>query len=148
MITGDKGIKLIKSFESFEREAYPDPTGLPTIGWGTTKIYGFKVQLGMQINEPVGDIFFKHDLIVIEKELAELVKVDINQNQFDALVSFQYNTGGLRISTLLKFINDNLAIYEDLFTRWNKARINGRLVTLRGLTRRRRAEYALFMSHG
>lgn len=145
MRTSGVGINLIKEFETFKGEAYLDPVGIPCIGWGTTKIYGFKVQLGMIINEPVGELLLAGDLLKVEEEVDDLVRYKLSQNQFDALVSFHYNTGGLGASTLLKIINyGDVEVVEDLFTRWNKGRINGKLVALGGLTRRRKAEYALY----
>ena len=140
------GIKLIKEFESFRGEAYLDPAGIPTIGFGTTKIYGRKVALGMVINEPVGDILLAGDLQDVEDEVNSLVRFPMRQCQFDALVSFEYNTGGLASSSLLKVINSQSPfVTENLFTMWNKARVNGQLLPLNGLTRRRRAEFALYV---
>ena len=148
MFTSQVGIKLIKEFESFRGEAYLDPADNPTIGWGTTKIYGYKVQLGMIINEPVADLLFMGDLRDTEDEVNSVVQFELNQNQFDALISFEYNTGGLASSTLLKMINsEHPWIKEDLFTRWNKATINGVLQVLNGLTRRRKAEFALYVKN-
>lgn len=148
MFTSQVGIKLVKEFESFRGEAYLDPAGIPSMGWGTTLIYGHRVQLGMKINEPVADLLLAGDLEDTEDEVNSLVKHILNQNQFDALISFEYNTGGLASSTLLKRINsEHPWITEDLFTRWNKARINGKLVPLAGLTRRRKAEFALYVKN-
>jgi lysozyme len=148
MFTSNIGIKLIKEFESFRGEAYLDPAGNPTIGWGTTRIYGYKIQLGMVINELVGDVLFKGDLRDTEDEVNSVVRFKLNQNQFDALISFEYNTGGLASSTLLKMINNEHPwIKENLFTRWNKATVNGKLIPLAGLTRRRKAEFALYVKN-
>lgn len=148
MFTSQVGIKLIKEFESFKGEAYLDPAGNPTIGWGTTRIYRRKVKLGMIINEPVGELLLEGDLQDIEDEVNSIVRFHLNQNQFDALVSFEYNIGGLASSTLLKMINsEHPWITEDLFTRWNKATINGVLQVLPGLTRRRKAEFALYVKN-
>lgn len=145
MITSSNGIRFIKGFEKFRGKAYPDSGGTITIGWGTTLIYGHKVQLGMEINELVADVFFAHDLGQSECEVNKLINVKLNQNQFDALVSFQYNTGALGTSTLLKMINwSDGIIVENLFTRWNKAHVSGKLVTLDGLTKRRLAEFNLY----
>lgn len=146
MKTGEAGINLIKEFESFVGEAYLDPAGIPTIGWGTTRICGKPVRLSMKINEPVGEVLLANDLEKVENEVGILVEKELNQNQFDALVSFQYNTGGLGRSTLLYFINSDKEIVKDLFTRWNKAHVNGELVVLPGLTRRRETEYNLYMA--
>ena len=76
-----------------------------------------------------------------------MVDVPLNPNQHAALVSFVYNLGptNLKDSTLLKRLNEGK--YEDVSTqlnRWNKARVNGELTELEGLTRRRQAEANLF----
>jgi lysozyme len=146
MVTSPEGIALIKEFEGFREDAYPDAAGIITIGWGTTRIYGRKVKLGMKINEPVGDLLLAGDLQDAEDEVTSLVRFPIKQCQFDALVSFEYNTGELSNSTLIKIINSQSPLVtEDLFTRWNKTMLNGKLVPLDGLTRRRKAEYALYV---
>jgi lysozyme len=148
MKTSEAGIDLIKSFESFRGKAYLDPAGVPTIGWGTTKICcGTKVQLGMEINEAIGEVFLAYDLINSESDVMGSVKIKLNQNQFDALVSFQYNIGRIFSTTLLKTINSEGIVTKNMFTRWNKAMnpITGELVALPGLTRRREAEYNLYV---
>ena len=87
-----------------------------------------------------------NDLIQFERSVDALCVDTINQNQFDALVSFCYNVGAsnLRTSTLLRKVNANpndptIALE---FVKWNRA--NGRI--LNGLTRRRRAEAQLYFS--
>ena len=79
------------------------------------------------------------------KKVNKLIKVEVNQNQFDALVDFAYNVGitALANSTLLKKLNAKLySEAADQFFRWNKA--NG--VVLAGLTKRRNVEKELFLS--
>lgn len=143
------GFKLITSFESLKLEAYLDQGGVPTIGYGTTKINGVSVSLGMKINEPVAIALFYGDCKWCLKEIEiQCAIAKLNQNQIDALVSLIYNIGGPNFasSSLLQAINHKLLITEDLFTRWNKVRVNGELVISNGLTKRRKAEYALFTS--
>lgn len=139
-----EGINFIKKFESFRGEAYLDPVGIPTIGWGTTLISGFKVRMGMQINEPVAEVLLQADLAITEDEVRDLVKVELKPNQYDALISFHYNTGGLAQSTLLRYINAKLPVVERFFTMWNKATVAGKLIELPGLTTRRKLEFALY----
>jgi lysozyme len=139
-----EGIELVKEFEGFRSKAYLDPTGLPTIGYGTTLICKHKIQLGMEINELVGRLLLQVDLETSELEVRRIVHAVLNPNQFDALTSFHYNTGGLFQSTLLRVINSGGKVTENLFTMWNKARVNGVLVELPGLTARRKAEFTLY----
>lgn len=148
-ITGERGKRLIKSFEGLYKEAYLCPAGVPTIGWGTT-VYpdGTKVRLGDTCTEEEAETYLSHDLETHEKSVDRFVEVVITQHMFDALVSFVYNLGegNFRASTLLRMLNDGK--YEAAaaqFVRWNKARVRGKLVPLRGLTRRREAERDLFL---
>ena len=143
-------IDLIKHFEGFSAKPYPDPgTGAKpyTIGYGTT-VYpdGKSVTLkDPDITEKQGEAYLLYEVNEKAKAVESLIKVKINDNQFDALVSFAYNvgTGALGKSTLLKLINskaDNLEIADE-FLRWNKA--GGK--EMAGLTKRRQAERSLFL---
>ena len=147
MKTSDNGINFIKSFEGFRNKPYLDSISLPTIGFGTT-IYpnGKKVTLkDLPITEAQGIEYLKHDLEKLEKGVISLLgNTKVNQNQFDALVSFAYNCGlgNLKASTLLKLVKalpTSEAIFNQ-FLRWNKA--GGKEVS--GLTRRRKAEAELY----
>ncbi|RJX83508.1 lysozyme [Pseudomonas sp. LS-2] len=144
MRTSQKGIDLIKSAEGLRLVAYPDPaTGAEpwTIGYGSTR----GVVKGMKITEEQAERMLMNDIARFEPELDRLVKVSLNQNQWDALMSFVYNLGtpNLASSTLLKLLNaGDYARAADQFPRWNKAA--GK--ELSGLTKRRAAEQALFLS--
>jgi len=143
--TGTKGIELIKSFEGLKLNAYICPAGVPTIGYGTTRVNGQPVQMGSVITESQASGYLKSDLQQFESAVNAAVKVPLTQNQFDALVSFTYNlgAGNLRSSTLLKKLNaSDYAGAADEFPKWNKA--GGK--ELAGLTRRRNAERDLFLS--
>ena len=107
MKTGTRGKKLIKSFEGFRAIAYICPAGVPTIGYGTTRINGSRVKEGMKITSDEAEVFLEQDLKVFEDAINHNVLVEINQNQFDALVSFVYNVGiaNFKKSTLLKKLN-------------------------------------------
>lgn len=143
------GIALIKEFEGLRSNAYLDVADIPTIGYGTT-IYasGKKVKLGDRITEDRAEMELKVKLKGFAEVVDNLVKVDLTQNQFDALVSFVYNVGGasLASSTLLKRLNtkDYLGAANE-FLRWNKATVKGTRVAVAGLTRRRVAERTLFL---
>lgn len=150
MDISQRGIDLIVSFEGKHRdigdgkyEAYLDTLAKPpvwTIYCGLTK----GVSKGMVVSHEEGDRMFQKELAVYEDAVERLITVPLNQNQFDALVSFTYNcgVGALTNSTLRRLLNQGK--YEQVpaqLMRWVKA--GG--VTYRGLQRRRAAEGALFM---
>jgi len=139
MKISNTGIDLIKHFEGCETEAYLCPAGVPTIGYGHIK----GVQMGDVITEAQAHEMLVEELDEYESYINDLVTVSLNQNQFDAMVSWVYNLGGgnLRASTLLKVLNSgDYAGVPAQIMRWNKA--GGKV--LEGLTRRRQAEADLF----
>lgn len=145
MKTGKKGIELIKQFEGCKLTAYKCPAGVWTIGYGTTgKVDNKAIGKDMKITKTKAESLLKEDLATFEKSVSNYVKVPINQNQFDALVSFVYNVGAgaLKGSTLLKKLNkkDYQGAAEE-FLKWNKA--GGKV--MEGLKRRREAERKLFL---
>lgn len=146
MQTSDKGIALIKQFEGCKLTAYQDSVGVWTIGYGWTQpVDGKPIRAGMTINQETAERLLKTGLVSYESDVSRLVKVGLTQGQFDALVSFTYNLGArsLSTSTLLRKLNGgDYAGAADEFLRWNKA--GGKV--LNGLTRRREAERALFLS--
>ncbi|MFB2974819.1 glycoside hydrolase family protein [Microseira sp. BLCC-F43] len=146
-----EGLKLIQRFEGLHElkqgsqgeyiEAYQDPVGVWTIGWGCTE----GVYEGMKITRAQAEEMLKKEIEKFETAVANAVKVQINDNQFSALVSFSYKQGARALfeSTLLKLLNQGkFQEAADEFPRWDKA---GGQVLL-GLSRRRRAERALFLS--
>lgn len=144
------GIKFIQSFEGFSSKAYDDGVGVWTIGWGTTRYENCtKVKRGDSITVERAVELFMHDLSGFESAVRRSAKVPLNQNQYDALVSFTYNVGigALQGSTALRKLNsgDYQGAANALLS-WNKGRVNGKLVELKGLTRRRNAERDLFLS--
>jgi lysozyme len=144
--TGAAGVELIKTFEGFKSAPYKCPAGIPTIGYGAT-FYpnGKKVTMtDKALTETESVELLKHMLVSFEKYVDSYCRDDINQNQFDALVSFAYNLGpaNLKSSTLLKKVNANPAD-ESIkleFMKWVKA--GGK--TLKGLVARREAESKLY----
>ena len=146
MQTSDKGIALIKQFEGCKLTAYQDSVGVWTIGYGWTQpVDGKPIRAGMTIKQETAERLLKTGLVSYESDVSRLVKVGMTQGQFDALVSFTYNLGArsLSTSTLLRKLNTgDYAGAADEFLRWNKA--GGKV--LNGLTRRREAERALFLS--
>ncbi len=143
MKTSDNGRKFIEQFEGLFLHTYNDGVGVLTIGFGHTSAAGPpQVHWGMVITKEDADAFLAADLASVEADVNRLVKVPINQNQYDALVSFHFNTGALGRSNVLRAVNNRqfTAVPGDL-AMWDHA---GGHVML-GLTRRRRAEGDLFM---
>ncbi len=145
----DAGIALIKQFEGCARmredgrvEAYPDPGtgGAPwTIGWGAT---GRGIGPGTIWTKAQCDARLERDLARYAADVAHAIgNAPTSQNQFDAMVSFHYNTGAIGRATLTKRhrAGDHAASLRE-FARWNRA--GGRV--MKGLVRRRQAEAELY----
>ena len=138
-----EGIALIKKFEGCRLESYKCAAGVPTIGYGSTKL----VEMGMTITQEGAEELLLKDIAEFEEFVLEASEMPLSQHQFDALVSWTYNLGpsNLNASTMLKVLNKGA--YEDVpsqIKRWNKATVNGQRVVLDGLVRRREAEALLF----
>jgi len=144
------GAALIRSFESCEKPvgggkftAYLCPAGVLTIGWGHTNHTGRAFGSDALWTQAECDQAFAEDMARFEDEVKKLVRVQLTQNQFDALVSFTFNCGpgNLRVSTLLRKLNTGDfegAAHE--FGKWNRG--GGKV--LKGLVRRRAAEAFMF----
>ncbi|KAB2779420.1 lysozyme [Brucella anthropi] len=150
MKTSTAGRKLIEQREGVELTAYKDSAGIWTIGVGHTSAAGApKVTPGMKITAAEASEILSRDLATFEAAVASAVKVPLNQNEFDALVSFAFNVGAgaFKSSTLLKRLNagDRQAA-ADQFLVWNKITINGKKKALKGLTIRRGAERKQFLT--
>jgi len=146
MIPSQKCIDLIKQFEGFEKTSYKCPAGIWTIGYGSTMWNdGRKVEQGQKITLEGAEMLLMWEL---KNKSSALIGLTLNQNQSDALLSFIYNlgVGAFKKSTLYKKVkvNANDATIRDEFMKWNKARVNGKLVELKGLTNRRQAEINLY----
>jgi GH24 family phage-related lysozyme (muramidase) len=140
------GLELVKYYEGLFLDAYKDPVGVWTIGWGHT---GADVHPGQHITKAEAEALLKADLQLHENFVKQVVKVPITENQIAALSSFAFNVGNgsLLESTLLKKLN--VKDYEGAaaeFNRWVKGTVNGVKVTLPGLVKRRKAESQLFLS--
>jgi lysozyme len=143
-----KGIDLIKKYEGFSSKPYLCPANVPTIGFGAT-FYpdGRKVKLTDEpISEVIAEVILKKQLEKFEQYVDSYSTDKLNQNQFDALVSFCFNLGpaNLKASTLLKKVNANSSdpTIKDEFMKWVKA--GGK--TLKGLVSRRAEEASLYFS--
>jgi lysozyme len=146
MVASQNCINLIKLFEGYKARAYLCPAGVTTIGYGSTMYTtGTKIKLGDTINE-----LQANDLLMweLKNKAIALHGLHLNQNQIDSCLSFIYNLGigAFSKSTLKKKIqsNPNDASIKDEFMKWNKARVGGKLIELKGLTRRRTAEAELY----
>ena len=139
MKISQEGLALIKKFEGCELKAYHCAAGVPTIGYGST--HG--VTMDIEITQEEADELLMDDVSKFEEAVTKAVKVPLEQNQYDALVSWTFNLGpsNLSSSTMLRVLNEGN--YEEVpaqIKRWNKA--GGKV--LQGLIRRREAEALLF----
>lgn len=137
--TSKAGIGIIKRWEGMRRHAYLCPGNVWTIGYGHTAT----AKPGMVISRLEAENLLKQDLVRFEDAVRRYVKVPINQNQFDALVSFAFNvgTGALKTSSLLRILNEGRYRTASLqFKNWVYA--GGK--KLPGLINRRKSEYELF----
>lgn len=147
MKINNKGTELIKSFEGCALNAYLDSVNVPTIGYGATFYEdGKKVKLGDRITQIEANKLLDYHIDLFSVKVKRLIKVELNDNQFSALVSFSFNLGynALGRSTLLKKVNHNpndITIKNE-FLKWNRA--GGRV--LNGLTRRRQDEARLYFT--
>ncbi len=137
----DGDLNFIREVEGFNREAYQDEGGVWTIGYGHTR----EVKEGDTISTHKANLYLNTDLIIFEIQLQKLLRVDLTDNQYLALLSFIYNIGATQFadSTVLKYVNERkFELVPDELRKWNK--VNNE-VSL-GLTRRREMEANLFMS--
>ena len=148
MQTSKYGITLLRKFEGCELDAYQDSVGVWTIGIGHTSAAGtpFPVK-GMTITSAEADELLAHDLRGIESDISSCVTVNLEQYQFDALISFVFNLGigNFRKSTLLKKVNaGNFTACPAEFLKWGNA--GGKPCA--ALLHRRHSEAALFSGLG
>lgn len=165
----DEGLELVKSFEGIPDgnpatvnvDPYLDPVGIWTIGWGHAIadhagrwLRGPAAREQAQALYPGGitraqaETLLRADLLDACRDVQRWATVPLSDTQFGALVSFVFNlgAGSLMKSTLLKKLNaGDAAGAAEQFLVWDKARVDGVLQPLPGLTRRRRAERALFL---
>lgn len=136
---------LIKKFEGCVLTSYQDQAGIWTVGYGET---GPDIVEGLTIAQQQAEQFLNHSVDNAAGAINDLVTLDINQNQFDAVTSFIFNMGrsAFASSTLLKYINaDRCDEAADQFDLWVHIRIGGQLTVSQGLVARRAAEKALFI---
>ncbi|MCB2114668.1 MAG: lysozyme [Parvularculaceae bacterium] len=144
MKTGTTGLNLIKGYEGLRMSAHYAPNEEWTVGYGHTS----SARHGMSVTEGDAERLLRQDVQPIEKLISDTVRAPLNQNEHDAIVSLIFNIGeeNWKRSTVLRKLNegDKLAAAR-AFEMWTKARVNGELVSLDGLVRRRAAEKSLFL---
>jgi lysozyme len=148
LVAGKNCIDLIKRFEGFYLNAYLCPSGVPTIGYGSTRYEnGIKVKIGEKIDLQRAENLLAFELSKIAKRIPD---IGLNQNQFDAVCSFCYNVGFANFinSTLFKIMKSNNKdeLIKKEFRKWVKARVGGEMRILNGLVRRREAEITLYFN--
>lgn len=147
MRISEKGLAMIEKFEGCLLKASNKLDGVWTIGYGQTgRYYGKRVRRGMTTTKAEAHAWLRdHSIKTYEDAVTQAVKVPLNQNQFDALVSFTYNVGvgAFKQSTALRKLNaGDYTGAADALTMWTKC--NGKV--LAGLVRRRKEERALFLT--
>ena len=150
MKTSPNGRRFIEMKEESGRAklvAYNDGTGTWTIGFGHTSSAGLpRVYPGMTITADQADAILGSDLASVEADINHHVNTQLAQNQFDALVSFDFNTGALDRSGLLVLINKGIANGEEItaaFCAWRYAHMHGVMVPI--LLGRRQEEAKMFI---
>lgn len=135
---------LIASFEGFRTRAALAPDGQWTLGFGHTAT----ARDGLTVTRSEAEDLLRWDLLPVEDMVRQSALTPLSQNQFDALVSFAYNIGveNFRNSDVLKYLNQGQPVTAALSMHaWRRAPVNGRVLTIDALVRRRAAEAALFL---
>jgi lysozyme len=137
-------IVLIERFEGFRASAAQLPDGRWTIGYGHTKT----ARAGAQVSVEDAEALLLYDLIAVAHAVNEWSFAPLNQNQFDALVSFAFNIGleNFRGSTTLRRLNEGRALEAALAMElWRRADFEGERIVVDALVRRRAYEKTLFL---
>lgn len=150
MQTSPQGRKFIEMEEESgiaKTTAYNDGTGTWTIGFGHTSAAGLpRVYPGMVITTDQADAILGSDLAAVENDINHHVTVTLQQNQFDMLASFDFNTGALDRSGLLQLVNlgitDPVRI-TNAFCAWRYAHVHGAMVPI--LLGRRQREAKIYL---
>ena len=141
MKISEDGLELIKKFEGCETTAYQDSVGVWTIGFGHTK----GVEEGQTCSIEDAESMLADEMDEYEGYINNMVKVELQQHEFDALVAWVYNLGPTNLgeSTMLKVLNGGqFDRVPDEMNRWTRA--GGEI--LKGLVRRRQAESLMFQN--
>lgn len=154
MKIGPDGLAVVKAFESCMQavkgqpgmfKAYVDPVGVLTIGWGHTNHHEPKFTSATVWTQAQCDAALAGDMKTFEDHVNRMARVELAQYEFDALVSWAFNTGGPATASLWAALNTgNKKAIPAKLAEWNKGTVSGKKVVLNGLTRRRTAEGLLF----
>lgn len=139
-------VDLIKKHEGLRLTRYLDVAGIPTIGYGHRILPGENFTT---ITKAQAEQLLLADIARIEREIMPAIKRPLSENQKAAVLCFAFNVGAnaFKTSTMLTKINaGDMAGAAAEFDRWNKARVNGVLQPVAGLTKRRAEEKALFLA--
>ena len=142
-VLSQQGLQLIAGFEGFSATVYQDVAGYDTIGYGHKLATGEQQKFANGITPEAALVLLRSDARVAENSVRSLVTAPLNQNEYDALVSFTYNVGGgkLKSSTLLKKLNAK--DYDGAAAEFGKWVFAGGKRT-KGLVERRKKERILF----
>lgn len=145
------GLELVKAFESCMAaiksrpgyfKPYRDSAGVLTIGWGHTNHHLPRFDGNSVWSQAECDAALAGDMATFERWVQERSKAPLAQHEFDALVSWSFNTGGPSSATLWRKLNaGNKAAVPAELAKWNRA--GGKV--LAGLVRRRKSEGLMFV---
>lgn len=145
-IIGAAGVSLIQTSEGYVPKTYRDPVGIPTSCWGHT---GPDVRMGQTLTRDQCEALLGRDIVSHVQGVKSCVRVPLNVNQMDAVVSFTFNVGVNKFcnSTMARKLNarDYVGAAGE-FPKWRYGTVNGRTVVLPGLVTRRAAEQRLFLT--
>lgn len=143
---GLAGLGLLQMSEGKLNAVYKDPAGILTVCYGHT---GPELRLGQFYTDDQCDTILARDILSHRAGIDKCINLSLTRNEYDAVLDLAFNVGVTAVckSTLVRRINsgDNAGASNE-FLRWNKARVRGKVVVLRGLTKRREAERALFLT--
>lgn len=150
MKISDHGLELVKTFENCLApikgrpgffKPYIDPVGVLTLGYGHTNHHQPRFDSSAVWSQAECDSALAGDMQTFERHVEQLCKVTLEQYEFDALVSWSFNTGGPASATLWKKLNArNKAAVPTELAKWNRG--GGKV--MKGLVRRRKAEGLMF----
>jgi lysozyme len=143
----NKTVFILKPFEKYMQYVYSDVAGIDTVGYGHVVLSGEDYSAGLTESEASYLLYL--DVETRYNQIVDFIEYELSVNQMAAVLSLVFNIGvtAFKNSTLLKRLNEaDFESAADQFLVWNKARVNGTLTIVRGLTNRRIAEKEIFES--